>query len=70
MKKILTSTAIALCAVFWLTGCVGLQLGGGSKSTTVQPTVGQQLVDLKKARDTGAITEAEYQAQRAKLVGK
>jgi hypothetical protein len=56
--------------VFLLTGCVGLQLGGGSKNTTIQPSVGQQLVDLKKARDAGAITEDEYRCQRAKLLGK
>ena len=70
MRRMLTLTAMALCAVFCLTGCVGLQVGGGTKSATIQPTLGQQLIDLKRARDTGAITEAEYQCQRAKLVGK
>ena len=34
------------------------------------PTVGQQLIDLQKAKDAGAITDAEYQAQKAKLLGK
>lgn len=32
-------------------------------------TLGQQLIDLQKAKDTGAITDAEYQAQKAKLLG-
>jgi hypothetical protein len=32
------------------------------------PTVGQQLIDLQKAKDAGAITDAEYQAQKAKLL--
>lgn len=32
------------------------------------PTLGQQLMDLQKAKDSGAITDAEYQAQKAKLL--
>ena len=32
-------------------------------------TMGQQLIDLKKAKDAGAITDAEYQAQKAKMLG-
>jgi hypothetical protein len=35
----------------------------------IQPTVGQQLIDLKKAKDTGAISDAEYEAEKAKLLG-
>ena len=31
-------------------------------------TVGQQLVDLKKAKDAGAISEGEYEAKKAKLL--
>ncbi|HEV7924194.1 MAG TPA: SHOCT domain-containing protein [Verrucomicrobiae bacterium] len=51
-------------------GCMGLglQLGGGSKSFTQAPTLGQQLTDLHKAKETGALTDAEYQAQKAKLL--
>lgn len=33
------------------------------------PTIGQQLIDLQKAKDAGAVTEAEYQAQKDKLLG-
>jgi len=36
--------------------------------TTTGPTLGQQLVDLQKAKDAGVITDAEYQAQKAKLL--
>jgi|SRR6185295_2836181 len=32
-------------------------------------TIGQQLIDLQKAKDAGAITDAEYQTQKAKLLG-
>lgn len=34
----------------------------------VAPTLGQQLIDLQKARDSGAITDAEFQTQKAKLL--
>ena len=48
----------------------GLQIGGGSDRHEVNATVGKQMMDLKAARDTGAITEAEYQAQRARVLGR
>jgi len=35
----------------------------------MKPTTGQQLIDLKSARDAGAITDAEYQTQKAKVLG-
>lgn len=35
---------------------------------TVDVSVGQQLIDLKKARDTGAISESEYQAQTRRVI--
>jgi hypothetical protein len=35
---------------------------------TTAPTLGQQLLDLQKAKDAGVITDAEYQAQKAKLL--
>ena len=52
--------------------------GGGSEtwcraSTSVvsgATTLGQQLIDLQKAKEAGAITDAEYKAQKAKLLEK
>ncbi len=35
---------------------------------TVAPTIGQQLIDLQKAKDSGAITEPVYEAEKAKLL--
>jgi Short C-terminal domain len=35
---------------------------------SVAPTVGQELLDLKKALDAGAITEQEYEAEKAKIL--
>ena len=62
---------MTLTAMLLLTGCLGLQLGGGSKSESQyqNPTVGQQLIDLQRAKDAGAISAEEYQAQKAKLLG-
>jgi hypothetical protein len=58
---------IGLSAMTLLTGCIGLSIGSG---TTTKPTttLGQELMDLQKARDAGVITETEYQAQKAKLL--
>ena len=82
MKKQFIALLIGLSAMTLLSGCLDLQLGGGTKSSTtnsdahpevgqqmVAPTVGQQLIDLQKAKDSGAITEAEYQAEKARLLG-
>jgi histidinol phosphatase-like enzyme len=60
---------MGLTAVTLLSGCVGLQIGGGTTTRAQSPTVGQQLIDLQKARDAGIITEAEYQTQKAKVLG-
>ena len=51
-------------------GCAW-SVGGGKAGTSVtQPTKGQELVDLKKARDQHAITEEEYEQQRNRILEK
>jgi hypothetical protein len=35
---------------------------------TVSVSVGQQLIDLKKARDSGAMSEREYASQKDQLI--
>jgi hypothetical protein len=80
MKQTCIFLFVGLLAMTFLTGCLDLRLGGGTKSDTtntdqhpivgqqmVAPTLGQQLIDLQKAREAGAITDQEYQDQRAKL---
>ena len=69
MKKNILSGAAAMAAMLLLNGCIALQLGGGEKHESNPPTIGQQLVDLQKAKDAGALTDAEFQAQKAKLLG-
>ncbi|HZI32924.1 MAG TPA: SHOCT domain-containing protein [Candidatus Binatia bacterium] len=68
MKKTFSLLVPGLLAMTLLSGCLDLQLGGGSKVESSKPTVGQQLVDLQKARDNGAITDAEYQAEKNRLL--
>jgi hypothetical protein len=72
MKKVAISAIVGLAAMIFLSGCLFIQLGGGTttKPETQPPTVGQQLTDLKKAKDSGAITDAEYEAQKARVLGQ
>jgi hypothetical protein len=62
-----TTLALGLAALtFALSGCVVAVGDEGAKP--FRPTLGQELTDLKKARDNGSITEDEYQAQRQRLM--
>lgn len=70
MKKHILPAALALSAALLCGGCVGLSMGGGQKTEVRNATLGQQLIDLQKARDTGAITPAEYDAKKAELMAK
>ena len=70
MKKSLITGGVAALAVMLFSGCVGLSIGGGSKTQTQTATVGQQLIDLQKAKEAGAINDAEYQSEKSKLLGR
>jgi hypothetical protein len=65
---ILTRALVALViASSVAAGC--LSFGGGSDTTTVtQPTIGQQLLDLKKAYDAGTLSKEEYERLREALI--
>ena len=63
MKKAL----LMLIAVGLLGSGCAIQIGNRHPEAS-GGTVGQQLVDLKKAREAGAISEDEYQAQRKKVL--
>ena len=68
MKKLFVPVMIGLSAMTLLSGCLGLSVGGGTTTRQQTATVGQQMIDLQKAKDSGAITEAEYQTQKAKVL--
>ncbi len=67
MKRILPALLL-VTSLPLLSGCLNLQLGGGTTSRPQTPTVGQQLIDLQEARNKGAINDTEYQAQKARLL--
>ena len=58
MKKVILLVLVG-SALTLLTGCIGLSIGGGTTTKPTSSTVGQQLVDLQKAKDAGAITDGE-----------
>ncbi len=68
-KKSIISLLLIASLAGLATGC-SWSVGGGHKSVTMEPTVGQQLIDLQKARDSGAISESEYQAEKARLLNR
>ena len=68
MKKLFIPTLAGLLAMTLLTGCLELHLGGGATSNVQNPTLGQQMIDLQKAKEAGAISDADFQAQKAKLL--
>ncbi len=70
MKKLLVPMIVGLTAMTFLSGCLGLSIGGGATTKPQMATIGQQLVDLQKAKDVGAISDAEFQAQKAKLLAQ
>ena len=58
---------------FFLFAAAGLLLLGGcaieiGNRPADKDTLGQQLIDLKKAKDSGAMSDSEYEAQKAKLL--
>ena len=50
---------LVLLLLTTLTACLSVQDGDGEKANA-HPTLGQELIDLKKARDVGAISGLEY----------
>ena len=57
MKKII-GTIFVMILVSTLVSCIAL--GSGGKKIEQQPTLGQELLDLKKAKDEDAISDQEY----------
>lgn len=64
MNKILSIVLVMVLATS-LVSCIAV--GSGGKKVENQPTLGQQLIDLQKARDEGAVSPQEYTELRKKL---
>jgi hypothetical protein len=45
----------------------GCAIGSGGRTEINKPTLGQELIELKKAKDAGAISEQEYEEMKEKL---
>jgi len=58
------SLLLAALAAAAVSGCVRIDIGDES------PTIGQELVDLERARDVGTITEAEFDRLRKTIVSR
>lgn len=67
-KKLILPTLIALASVMLLSGCLAIGNHVPVESGR-SGTVGQQLLDLQKAKDAGIITPAEFQTQKDKILG-
>ena len=58
---------LAVCGLLLFGAAAG---GGGAevRSEVTTTTTGQQLMDLKKALDSGAMTQQEYDKERKKVL--
>jgi hypothetical protein len=70
----LKRTVIALTLVALVPGCAWSVGGSKNTSSTNQPihppTQGQELMDLKKAHDEGAVSDEEYQELRQRVLDR
>jgi hypothetical protein len=65
--QILVACGMAALAVLLFNGCI-IAMGVPDKEAKTRPTLGKQLTDLKQARDSGALTEEEYQTAKKRLI--
>jgi hypothetical protein len=65
MKKACLTLTLAVI-LLTIGSCIGIQ--DGSEPSAASPTLGQELIDLMKARDAGAVTQKEYRDLKSMLV--
>ena len=58
---------ILILSVVFMTSCANIELFN-KDSQVINITKGQELIDLKKALDSGAITQEEYDELKSKIV--
>lgn len=59
---------LAFSLLFGLLTATGCAVHEGHEKHVSQPTLGAELTDLKKAMDSGAITEQEYRELKNQLI--
>ena len=62
MKSMIVASVLAGSTVL-LGGCIV-----GNSPKVIQPTVGQELISLKQARDNGSISQEEYETTRTQFL--
>jgi hypothetical protein len=68
--KLFVNLVVAALVTTFVAGCAW-SIGGSEKGeTTVHPSKGQELLDLKRARDAGALSDAEYEVQKERILNK
>lgn len=68
LPTLLGSLVVLSSLALGLAGCSG---GGADVQTETRSTTsGQELMDLKKALDSGVITQAEYDRERKKILNR
>ena len=64
MKKAF-SVLLVIVLITSMVSCMAI--GTGGKKINNSPTLGQELIDLRKANDAGAITQKEYDELKDQL---
>lgn len=59
--------SLSALSALLLDGCV-FAVGVPDSELRTKPTLGRQSSDLKRAHDSGAITDEEYQAAKKRLI--
>ena len=67
MKKTVTIT-MALTAIILLSGCAGAAFNRVCVTANRHVTIGQELIDLKKAHEKGIISDTEYMQTKKQIL--
>ena len=67
MKRMI-AIFLVIAVLTTMTSC--LAIGTGGKKIDDKPTLGQELLDLQKAKEAGAISQEEYKELKEKLKTK
>lgn len=65
-----TAACLALCVLSVLLSGCAWSIGGEKGETLVQPTQGQELIDLQRAHEQGIITTEEYEQQKKRVLDR
>jgi len=69
MTRILCTCLLLSSLILATTGCLALGFGTGDDEH-INPSVGQELIDLKRALDKNCITSEEYEESKSLLLHK